>query len=240
MAVYRVHKTRDFTVMSNHHLRDSRLSLKAKGLLSLILSLPDDWKHSLGGYVSMCSEGERAVRSALGELKECGYVVVEKLPPHKGEARFTYAYHIYESPQVGLDAQNVPLQDVDVHGEGVQNARVINTNNKDTSKGDYSGLGESGEEPSSTYDSLVGTAFSPPTVEEVRAFCAANMLDRCDAELFCAHYAAQGWMLGNGLPMADWQALARKWHIQDRNKSAAGRKPDADYSEFSAEHWERG
>ena len=64
MAVFRVHKTRDFTVMSNHHLRDKNLTLKAKGLLSVILSLPDDWKYSIAGLASICKEGTSAVKSS--------------------------------------------------------------------------------------------------------------------------------------------------------------------------------
>ena len=61
MAIFRVKKTRDFTIMSNHHLRDKKLSLKAKGLLSLILSLPEDWDYTLKGLSYFCKEGVDAV-----------------------------------------------------------------------------------------------------------------------------------------------------------------------------------
>lgn len=98
MAVFRVHKTENYTVMSNVHLRDERLSLKAKGLLSLMLSLPDDWNYSVAGLASMCREGETSVRSGIGELERFGYVLVTKSLPSAGSGRITYEYDIYEEP----------------------------------------------------------------------------------------------------------------------------------------------
>ena len=73
MAIIRVEKQKNYTVMSNHHLQDGNLSLKAKGLLSMMLSLPEDWVYSVEGLVSLCKEGRDAVRSALTELEDTGY-----------------------------------------------------------------------------------------------------------------------------------------------------------------------
>ena len=69
MAVIRVEKNSNYTTMSNKHLRDKRISLKAKGLLSQMLSLPDDWGYSVGGLASVNQEGEKAIISTLKELK---------------------------------------------------------------------------------------------------------------------------------------------------------------------------
>ena len=74
MPIYRAEKNKDYTIMSNAHLKDTRLSLKAKGLLSYMLSLPDDWKFSTRGLVSHCREGADAVRVALKELEAAGYL----------------------------------------------------------------------------------------------------------------------------------------------------------------------
>lgn len=74
MAVFRVERTRDYTVMSNHHLRDKSLSLKAKGLLSLMLSLPEEWDYTLSGLAHICQEGRDAIRRAVMELERAGYV----------------------------------------------------------------------------------------------------------------------------------------------------------------------
>lgn len=100
MSVMRINKTRDYTVMSNYHLRDMQLSLKAKGLLSVMLSLPDEWNYSISGLVSICKENETAIKSALNELKQSGYVVVTKsLPGQTKSGRIEYIYDIYEEPQ---------------------------------------------------------------------------------------------------------------------------------------------
>ena len=74
MAVFRLERTRDYTVMSNHHLRDKRLSLKAKGLLSQMLSLPEDWDYTLSGLAYINRESKDAIRSAINELERAGYV----------------------------------------------------------------------------------------------------------------------------------------------------------------------
>ena len=74
MAVFRVERTQNYTVMSNYHLRDKRLSLKAKGLLSQMLSLPEDWDYTLTGLSLINAEGKDAIRAAVVELEQAGYV----------------------------------------------------------------------------------------------------------------------------------------------------------------------
>ena len=74
MAVFRVEKTKDFTVMSNYHLRDKSLSLKAKGLLSQMLSLPEEWDYTLAGLACINKESKDAIRSAVNELEQAGYI----------------------------------------------------------------------------------------------------------------------------------------------------------------------
>lgn len=97
MAVYRVEKTHDYTVMANHHLRDERLSLKAKGLLSLILSLPDDWDISIQGLATIVSDGIASVRSGIGELMDAGYIQRE-IGHAEGGTFAGYIYTIHETP----------------------------------------------------------------------------------------------------------------------------------------------
>ena len=97
MAVIRVQKTQNYTVMSNHHLRNKELSLKAKGLISLMLSLPPDWDYSVAGLVSICKESHTSIRSALKELEEHKYLVRERKNSEKGY--FVYEYTLYEIPE---------------------------------------------------------------------------------------------------------------------------------------------
>ena len=145
IAVIRVIKNKNYTVMSNTHLKDKRLSLKAIGLLSVVLSLPDNWHYTVNGLVGIVKDGERAVNGALSELKENGYLRIEKLYPNKeGRSKIEYQYIFSETPQ---DLQNVPLeqdiQNVGLHNVGLQDVGLQNvgtykstnkpnTNNKNT------------------------------------------------------------------------------------------------------------
>ena len=84
MPIYRAEKSKDYTIMSNAHLRDGRLSLKAKGLLSYMLSLPDDWRFSTRGLIANCREGADAVRKALCELEAAGYLQRTRIRSENG------------------------------------------------------------------------------------------------------------------------------------------------------------
>ena len=97
MAVFRIEKTRDYTVMSNHHLRNAGLSLKSKGLLSMMLSLPEDWNYTTRGLAKICKEGTDSIGSALKELEHAGYIVRNRLRDSKGKI-VDVEYVIYETP----------------------------------------------------------------------------------------------------------------------------------------------
>ena len=99
MAVFRIERTRDYTVMSNHHLRNANLSLKAKGLLSMMLPLPEDWNYTTRGLAKICKEGVDAIGAALRELEAAGYIVRHKLRDRQGRISDT-EYVIYEQPQL--------------------------------------------------------------------------------------------------------------------------------------------
>lgn len=98
MAVFRIEKTRDYTVMSNHHLKNKNLTLKAKGLMSLLLSLPDDWVHTLSGLSQISVEGVDAIRMAVHELEREGYVIRNRIRNEKGHLT-EMEYVVYENPQ---------------------------------------------------------------------------------------------------------------------------------------------
>ena len=85
MAVFRVEKTKDFTIMSNHHLRNTELSLKAKGLLSLMLSLPEDWDYTTKGLAHICKDGVDSITTALKELERHGYLTRQRLRYDNGQ-----------------------------------------------------------------------------------------------------------------------------------------------------------
>lgn len=95
---FRIEKTRDYTVMSNHHLKDRTLTLKSKGLLSMMLSLPDEWNYTTRGLAAICREGVDSIGAALKELENHGYIRRTQLRDEKGKITDT-EYVIYEMPQ---------------------------------------------------------------------------------------------------------------------------------------------
>lgn len=105
MSVMRVHKTANFTVMSNYHFKEKKMSLKAKGLLSLMLSLPEDWDYSVAGLTTLSKDGKDGVMTALAELEKFGYLTRTRLVNDKGQFDGV-EYNIFESPQEKPVAEN--------------------------------------------------------------------------------------------------------------------------------------
>jgi len=105
MAVFRVEKTKDFTIMSNHHLRNTELSLKAKGLLSLMLSLPEDWDYTTKGLAHICKDGVDSITTALKELERHGYLTRQRLRYDNGQLG-DIEYTIHEQP---VSTENIGL-----------------------------------------------------------------------------------------------------------------------------------
>ena len=109
MAVFRIDKTRDYTVMSNHHLPGTELSLKAKGLLSLMLSLPDNWDYTTKGLARICKDGVDSICAAVRELEEHGYVIRERVRGANGQLG-SIEYTILEQPAEQSPERENPVQ----------------------------------------------------------------------------------------------------------------------------------
>ena len=137
MAVFRINKTQDYTVMSNFHLKDRSLSLKSKGLLSLILSLPEDWNYTTRGLAAICKEGVDSIGTALKELERAGYIKRNRLRDEKGKITDT-EYVIFEKPQDNPDTAKQdtaqpytenPYMDIpDTEMPCTENTAQLNTN----------------------------------------------------------------------------------------------------------------
>lgn len=107
MAVFRVERTRDYTVMSNHHLKNKDLSLKAKGLLSQMLSLPENWDYTLAGLSAINRESKDAIRSAVNELEKAGYIRRRQTVDRRGKFSGN-EYIIYEQPSSASPSSGFP------------------------------------------------------------------------------------------------------------------------------------
>ena len=133
MAVFRIDKTRDYTVMSNHHLRNTELSLKAKGLLSLMLSLPENWDYTTKGLAAICKDGIDSISSCIRELEKHGYIIRERMRNEKGQLT-TIEYTILEQPKNTPPEREKPIRenpvlDIPAQAEPIQeNTAQLNTN----------------------------------------------------------------------------------------------------------------
>ncbi len=127
MSVVRVHKNANFTVMSNHHFKEKKMSLKAKGLLSLMLSLPDDWDYSIAGLTTLSKDGRDGVMSALGELEKFGYLERERVTNDKGQFAGV-EYNIYESPQEKPVSEKPNQENSTLEKPNSEKATQLNTN----------------------------------------------------------------------------------------------------------------
>lgn len=127
MSVYRIHKEKDYSVIDNHLFKDKNLSLRGKGLLALILSLPDDWKYSIEGLSSLVPDGRNTVIKSLDELIDLGYVVRKQGIDDNGKF-VGYSYDIYEKPFA-----QTPFTEVGkTENELLSNTNILNTNKENT------------------------------------------------------------------------------------------------------------
>lgn len=148
MATFRVNKTSDYTVISNYHLREKEMSLKAKGLLTLMLSLSERWDFSISGLVAICKESESAIKAALKELKIFGYLRIDMIKPDQTKSKkIEYVYSIFEKPlEKGKrqmvkkqkvekqQVENQPTENQSAENQGQLNTNRLNTKDDDVNK----------------------------------------------------------------------------------------------------------
>ena len=161
MAVFRVERNRGYTVMSNHHLRNRGLTLKAKGLLSQMLSLPDNWDYTLAGLSHINREKIDAIREAVRELEKAGYIVRSRERDEKGRLRGA-DYIIYEQPQPPV-LDNPTLGKPMLENPTLENPTQLN---KDISRTDLSKKEESNTDISNTHSIPILSPYPSPFTED--------------------------------------------------------------------------
>lgn len=199
MAVIRVSKTSNYTVMSNTHLKEV-MSLKAKGLLSVMLSLPDNWDYSVEGLCGLCTEKETAVKSTLNELRKFGYLVVNKKMPNETKSgRIEYEYIVYEQP-IGKqtvekqDIENLPIEILPLENQGQLKTNIISTKISSTKK---------------------TSVFTPPTFEEVQEY-ATSRGHSLLAKKFYDYFSVSNWVDSKGNKVRNWKQKFITWEQNDK------------------------
>ncbi len=242
MAVMRVEKSANYTVMSNHHLDDPRLSLKAIGLLSKILRLPDDWDYTLEGLARICKEGKDAIRSAIVELEQAGYI--ERRQTHAADGSFAGNEYIVHECPVGADASpssenpttDNPLTDNPLTGNPTQpntkDTKYLDTNTPLTpQRGRRAPKKEGGKEPTWKPERFAAFWRYYPRGEKPRAAAAAWDKLRPDdalidtiARALKRQMASEEWQRGVGIPYASTYLNQRRW--EDESHAPAEQPPE--------------
>lgn len=204
MAVFRTHKNQNYTVMSNYHLRDRSLSLKAVGLLSKMLSLPDDWDYNLKGLMLLTKDGESSVRSGLKELEEAGYL---ERHTERVKGRFVTVWDVHEVPVTSDEWVERPARDGETDNPAFDNPK----------DGAQSQLFPTDDEPAKRKGRK---RFVKPTTQEVDEYIAKMGYEGFDGEEFCAFYESKGWKVGHQ-PMKDWRSACVTWQ-KKRNPKPKG------------------
>ena len=212
MPVIRVNKTKDYTVMSNYHFKEKNMSLKAKGLLSLMLSLPDNWGYSVEGLVNICKENETSINTALKELKLFGYLSVTKLMPNQTKnGRIEYIYNVYEKPNIKQDTEKQEVENLGVEFQGLENQGLLNTNNKDKEIYNNKLL----------YKKKTKKEFVPPTLEEIKEYCLKRK-NNVNYINFYNYYSSNKWKDSQDKQVGNWKLKVISW--ESNQTSSYGNK----------------
>lgn len=191
MAIIRVEKTKDYTVMSNYHLQDERLSYKAMGLLSQVLSLPEVWDYSIEGLATLAGGGKKAVRSCIKELEDAGYLTRKRTQGEHG--KFAYEYTFYERP-LTLS----PCTLVGHTQAGYTPVEPQESTNEESTKKKVS-----------------SSRAKPPTIEEVIAYIKEKGY-KVDPYKFYDYYEAGDWKTKAGKYMAgNWKQYVVSWNNKE-------------------------
>lgn len=207
MAVFRINRNKNYTHMANYHFREKEMSLKAKGLLSLMLSLPEEWDYSANGLAALSKDGKDSVKKTLIELENFGYLKRTKTTDSQG--RFTgYDYDIYEKPL----AENPQTEKPWTEKPSTENPPQLNTKQSSTKK--------SNTKKSST------KRFIPPSLEEVEKYCQERK-NNVDAKKFFDYFTASDWVDAKGNPVRNWKQKIITWESygskdNGNNDKAAG------------------
>ena len=192
MAIFRKHKTINYTSIDNNIFKDKRLSYKATGLLCMMLSLPDEWDFSVSGLEQMKTENKSAITSALKELEENGYLIRTQNRDKKGVFTGTI-YNIYEQPITEKPMTEKPMTE---NQPQLNNIYINNLNNKK--------------------ENTKRKIFKKPTIDEIQQYCDERN-NGINAEAFYDFYESKDWMIGKN-KMKDYKACIRTW--EQRNKVA--------------------
>lgn len=218
MAIFKINKDKNYTTMSNYHLKDRNLSLKAKGMLSLMLSLPDNWDYSVRGLTEICKETKDTINNVLKELEENNYLVRKRI--YCNGKISDWEYNIYEKNDLYPKNQDIENQDIE---------------NQDVNK--YTNILNTKEYKKETINNKLfiekkEKKFIKPTLGEVQEYCNERN-NGINAEAFYDFYESKDWYIGKN-KMKDWKACVRTWEKRNTKVETKPEWFDKDIKQIQA------
>ena len=193
MAIFRVHKTKNFTTINNYLIKDERLSLKDKGMMLVLLSLPDNWNFSVKGLETICKEARNTINSILNDLEKNEYL--ERNMIYENGKIKEWKYDIYEIPK------NLYRKNEDIENEDIQNETQLNTKETNTKKQNTKHIGT-----------------HTPTLEEIKDYCLNVRHNKVDYKKFYDYFTEGNWFDSKGNKVKNWKQKIITWEKNTTDK----------------------
>ena len=185
MAIFRINKEINYTTIDNNIFKNKDLSYRATGLLTTMLSLPDNWDFTEMGLVALKKESRETIRKTLKELEECGYLIRTRNRDEKGRLTDT-TYDIYETPMSKKPMLDKPM---------LENYTQLNTNNINNLNNKY----------------IYREKFKKPTLEEIKDYCLNVRHNKVDYQYFYDFYTEGNWIDSKGNKVRNWKQKVITW-----------------------------
>lgn len=209
-------KNNNYTTISNNIFREKKLSLKAKGLLALVLTLPNDWDFTIDGIASIIKEGKTAIYSAIDELKEHGYCKVE-ISRNTSGVFIGNDYTFFETPYIkNPHLENPYTENPNMDNQTQINKDIYNINNKQNKD-----INNNKEKEDKSSLKKCSKIFTPPTIQEVEAFIKEKGYN-FSARSFIDYYEADNWHYGTGAnrkKVSNWKRCCITWGEKRTNNN---------------------
>ena len=232
--VFRINKNENYTVMSNYHLNEKDMSIKAKGLLSIMLSLPKDWDYSINGLVKLSKDGKDSVISALNELEKFGYLIRTRSINEKGQFD-GYDYDIYEKPNTEKPNTEKPNTEkpLQLNTNKINNKKEIYIYKEKRDIPETDGLSDTEtntelpflfvnkkESNNNEKEKRKQKVFEPPKFEEVLTYAKSRGREEL-AEMFYEYFNAGNWFDSQGKPVKSWKQKFITWETKNPKRAKA-------------------
>lgn len=236
MADFRIIKNRNYITIANYHFKEKEMSLKAKGLLSLMLSLPSNWDYSIAGLVTLSKDNETSVKTALKELKDFGYVKVTKLLPNETKTgRIEYLYDVYEESYKKQEGKKQGLEILPLENQCQYNNIINNTkytsNTKDIINTKVNNNKIIKENTISKDIVKRKVKFVPPTLEEVQSYIKEKNYS-VDPKVFFDYFNESNWVDANGNKVKNWKQKVITWNSRNQSRNKNNYKPEKTFEDI--------